>query len=111
MLSSVYSFNSFAIAEEKQNSIIKLGMEFEEAEKILKEFKAIEAYLSITSPSDSTIITKSYSIPNIKPYIIINYSDQHIIEGLTLYYEYQHKGHPDNKWLNVDEIDFKNIAP
>jgi hypothetical protein len=90
-------------------------MELEAAEKILENFGARKASLQIAPVKSSTgefMEFESYALPK-KPYIIINYQREkgkNIIRELNLYYEYNHKAHPDNKWLRVKEIDLRNIT-
>lgn len=101
-------------AQEKQTSIIKVGMEFEEAEKILKDFGAKEVDLQVMPAKSSTgefMELVSYVLRD-NPHIIINYEQENgkdIIRELSLYYLYEHKADPNNKYLNVTEIDLDNF--
>ena len=102
------SCNFTPLNAEEGKSIIKIGMEFQEAEKILRNFGAQETALSVGYFGDSEPTTefKSYIIPDKKPIINIIYEkDNNLIVAISLYYEYEYKGHPDNKWLNVEEMD------
>lgn len=110
----IFGCSPLSTAEEVRKTVIKEGMEFEKAKKILQNFGAREVFLQIKPVKSTTgeyMEVKCYALPK-KPYIIINYQREkgkNIIRDLTLYYEYQYKGHPDNKWLHVKEIDLRNI--
>ena len=102
------------INAEENDSLIKIGMNFLKIEKNWKKLNAQETDLSITYPEGygQTNDLKVYIIPDIEPFIIIEYLiEDNSITGLSLYYEYQHKMDPNNKWLNVEEIDLKKLKP
>ncbi len=97
---------------EKPNGIIKIGMKSKEAKKLLMAYNATEALLSIAVPVGSKDRYKSYALSN-KPYVVVVYGEKNgreVVRELSLYYEVEHIGHPDNKWLNVEEIDLRNIS-
>ena len=83
-----------------------------EAKKLLMAYNATEALLSIAVPVGSKDRYKSYALSN-KPYVVVVYGEKNgreVVRELSLYYEVEHIGHPDNKWLNVEEIDLRNIS-
>lgn len=101
---------------EKQNTIIKVGMVFEEAEKVLEEFGAVETNMDIMPVESSTggYMEVACYVLGKTPAIIINYeqkNEKNIIQVLALYYEYGYKTDPRNRWKNVEEIDLRNIPP
>ncbi len=120
----VCSFSSPSIAEEKQNTIIKVGMDFEEADKMLETFGAKKVNLDIMPKESSNgkfMEVQGYVLGAIPwpwhktPYIIINYEQENgknVIRALSLYYYYyKYKSNPNNKWLDVEKIDLANIPP
>lgn len=112
VLFSMYSFGCIDEDKEEPSGIVKIGMERKEAEELLMAHDATEAFLSIIIPRGSKDCYKSYALPN-KPYVVVVYGEKNgkeVVKELSLYYEYGHKGHPDNKWLNVKEVDLRNIS-
>jgi hypothetical protein len=106
----------YSHAAKNEDSIIKIGMDFEMAEELLKAFKAKHTVLQIKPKqleNGEYLRVESYGMGD-NPYIIINFeivNDKKIIRALDLYYIYGNKSDPGNRWINVEEINLKDINP
>lgn len=102
-------------AETGSDSVLRVGMEFKEAEKILQNWGAQPVVLQIEPKKSSEgkyLQLDCYGLDR-KPAIVINHepvNGNNIIRGLSLNYTYENKGDPKNRWLDVEEIDLKRIG-
>lgn len=96
-------------------SILRVGMEFAEAEKILQKWGAQPVVLQIEPGKSSEgkyLQLDCYGLDR-KPAIVINHepvNGNNIIRRLNLYYTYENKGDPNNRWLDVEEINLNSIG-
>ncbi|HTL53648.1 MAG TPA: hypothetical protein VL860_13820, partial [Planctomycetota bacterium] len=103
-----------ASADDRKDLIVRVGMEFEAADKVLKDFGAKDAAMQI-EPSKSSkgayLKVACYDLDK-NPAIIVNYElegAKNIIRQLNLYYEYKNKGDPANRWLDCKEINLDKL--
>jgi hypothetical protein len=100
--------------EDKKVLTIRIGMTLQDVEYLLDKAGAQQVFLSImprTTSSGESMHVKCFAIHN-KPFIIINYlleNNMYIVKHLSLFYRYQHKFDPRNRWIDVSEIDLQNI--
>jgi len=111
----ISGYNNFSIAEEEKNPIIKVGMKWEEAERLLKKIKAKEVILQMAPPESPNggymqLINFQIGKEGLITIIYDKVEGENIIIDLSLETN-RDKPKIYHESMNVKQIDLNNLNP